>query len=147
MNNLLGSCVAPAGTTASAPDSWSTNPRRSRYMCSRFYSRFLIHLFMARPIFKNDKYKRAREGRTRLLETFCATCSASICLYQKDGSGGLRRMYLDRMLHSHVSLLGKALVCSNGHILGMRVIYKKENRPAFRLIANAVGKKNAKPSD
>ena len=94
--------------------------------------------------FKNDKYKKARGGRSRLLNISCQECGSPICSYQKDGPGNLRRMYIDRIIEPNVSISRKDLSCSKGHLLGIRIVYKKENRPAFRLFADSVVKKVAK---
>src|SRR3989344_72665 len=93
---------------------------------------------------KNDKYRKARGGDSRILEINCQECGAEVCLYQKDGQGNLRRMYLDRITDSKASIRGKALLCPRGHLLGTRIIYKKESRPTFRLFVDAVVKKIAK---
>ena len=96
---------------------------------------------MSKSIFKNDRYKKNIGGCSRLLEISCRKCGSLICLYQKDGSGILRRMYIDRILENKVSLLNKSLACPKGSILGVKVIFKKEKRPAFRLFADSVKKK------
>ncbi len=90
---------------------------------------------------KNDKYKRARGGYSRLLHISCQKCGASVCDYQKDGAGALRRMYIDRISAPEVSTSRKDLSCSNGHLLGIKMIYEKERRPAFRLFVDSVTKK------
>ncbi len=95
---------------------------------------------------KNDKYRKTRGGYSRLLKITCQECDAAVCSYQKDGQGSLRRMYLDRISDPRVSLGEKELLCSKGHLLGTRIIYKKENRHAFRLFVDAVVKKIAKAS-
>ncbi len=94
--------------------------------------------------FKNDKYKKARGGASRLMEIYCQKCNGIICKYQKDGPGSLKRMYLDRISDSTVILSGKTLNCSEGHIVGTRMIYEKEDRPAFRVFADSVIKKTIK---
>lgn len=91
--------------------------------------------------FKNDKFKKNRGGYSRLLSISCEKCGQSICKYQKDGSGNLRRMYIDRIITPKVSIERKDLSCSNGHLLGVRIIYDKEKRPAFRLFVDSVVKK------
>jgi hypothetical protein len=96
---------------------------------------------MKKNTFKNDKYKRVRGGYSRLLAISCEKCGALICQYQKDGPGNLQRMYIDRISDSKVSMTRKDLVCSKGHLLGTKIIYKKENRPAYRLFVDAVTKK------
>ena len=93
---------------------------------------------------KNDKYKKARGGYSRLLRISCQKCGSLICLYQKDGSGGLRRMYVDRISEPEVSLARKDLTCPKGHLLGVKIIYEKEKRPAFRLFVDSVAKKIVK---
>ncbi len=91
--------------------------------------------------FKNDKYKKSRGGYSRLLEISCQKCGSIICSYQKDGPGNLRRMYIDRISDSKISLSKKDLSCHNNHLLGTKMIYEKENRPAFRLFVDAIKKK------
>lgn len=91
--------------------------------------------------FKNDNYKRSRGGYSRLLEISCEKCGEIICRYQKDGPGNLRRMYHDRISDARISISNKSLKCSQGHLLGVAIIYAKENRPAFRLFVDAVKKK------
>ena len=93
---------------------------------------------------KNDKYKKARGGYSRLLQISCQKCGSLICQYQKDGAGNLRRMYVDRISNPTVSLSRKDLTCSKGHLLGVKIIYAKENRPAFRLFVDSVIKKIVK---
>lgn len=94
--------------------------------------------------FKNDKYKKSRGGYSRLLRISCEKCGEQVCLYQKDGPGSLRRMYKDRIIDPKVSLLKKDLSCPNNHLLGVKIIYDKENRPAFRLFVESVIKKIVK---
>jgi hypothetical protein len=96
---------------------------------------------MAKTIFKNDKYKKTRGGYSRLLSISCQKCNKHICNYQKDGPGNLRRMYFDRIIDPEVSISRKDLSCPNKHLLGVKIIYDKENRPAFRLFVDSVTKK------
>ncbi len=79
-----------------------------------------------------------------MLEIACESCGSAVCRYQKDGPGNLRRMYLDRVSDPKVSLDDKGLFCPEGHWLGVKIIYKKEDRPAFRLFVDAVTKKIVK---
>jgi hypothetical protein len=94
-----------------------------------------------KTVFKNDKYKKARGGYSRLLDISCQKCNEHICQYQKDGPGNLRRMYMDRIIDPEVSISKKDLSCSEGHLLGVKIIYEKENRLAFRLFVDSVKKK------
>jgi hypothetical protein len=97
-----------------------------------------------KSLFKNDKYKKARGGYSRLLKISCQKCGEHICSYQKDGPGNLRRMYVDRIVDPDVSVSRKDLSCSKGHLLGVKIIYEKEKRPAFRLFVDSVTKKITK---
>lgn len=86
---------------------------------------------------KNDKYKSARGGWSRLLDITCDNCNSHVCFYQKDGPGPLKRMYKDRMLDLSTSEVD--LVCQNcKQTLGTYIIYEKEKRPAFRLYVSSV---------
>lgn len=95
---------------------------------------------------KNDKYKRTRGGYSRLLSVSCQKCGEHICEYQKDGPGALRRMYVDRIIDPKISISRKDLSCSKNHFIGVKIIYEKENRPAFRLFVDSVIKKIIKSS-
>ena len=94
-----------------------------------------------KKIFKNDKYKKSRGGYSRLLQISCEKCSDIVCKYQKDGPGNLRRMYIDRIIEPSVSVSRKSLLCSSGHVLGVKIIYQKEKRLAFRLFVDSIVKK------
>lgn len=92
--------------------------------------------------FKNDKYKKARGGYSRLLDIACEHCGKHLFYYQKDGPGILKRMYVDRISESRDLILNTNLVCPEcKRILAVPIIYKKENRPALRLFVGAVTKK------
>ena len=97
-----------------------------------------------KTVFKNDKYKRTRGGYSRLLKISCGKCEDPICLYQKDGPGNLRRMYIDRIIDPSVPVTKKDFSCNNGHLMGVKIIYEKENRSAFRLFVDSVKKKIVK---
>lgn len=101
---------------------------------------------MKKVTFKNDKYKKVGGGYSRLLSISCQKCNEYICNYQKDGPGNLRRMYIDRIIDSKVSTSQKDLSCSNKHIIGIKIIYNKEKRPAYRLFVDSVIKKIIKIS-
>ena len=98
---------------------------------------------MPKANLKNDKYRRTRGGHSRLLDLSCSKCGAHLFYYQKDGPGILKRTYLDRIVGSKI---GKSnLVCPKcKELLGVPIIYKKENRPAIRLFEGAVSKKITK---
>jgi len=92
--------------------------------------------------FTNDKYKRVRGGYSRLLRLSCESCGEFLCNYQKDGPGLLKRMYLDRISDEAADIKVDHFACpSCQKILGTRIVYEKENRPAIRLLIGAVNKK------
>jgi hypothetical protein len=90
--------------------------------------------------FKQDNYRRARGGNSRLLDITCSECSNHLFYYQKDGPGIIKRFYLDRIYPSKVK--GKQLTCSKCQsLIGVSVIYKKEARPAYAVFAGTIKKK------
>lgn len=100
--------------------------------------------------FKKDRYQKARGGNSRLLNLSCSKCNSFVALYQKDGPGSLKRIYLDRIF-SPDYLVGidatafkklKPLTCQNcNQILGVPYLYEKEDRPSFRLFDGTISKK------
>jgi len=90
---------------------------------------------------KNDKYRRTRGGYSRLLSISCVKCGSQVCLYQKDGPGVIKRMYLDRIMEPKASITAKELSCAKGHQIGIRMIYEKEDRLAYRVFVDAISKK------
>lgn len=88
---------------------------------------------------KNDKYRKARGGYSRVLQLSCASCGHSLFRYQKDGPGILKRLYLDRIQDYSSSSNLSCPKCKT--VLGVKIIYKKENRPAYRLFVGSVTKK------
>jgi hypothetical protein len=101
---------------------------------------------------KHDKYRKVRGGYSRLLEIHCEHCSHVIALYQKDGPGPLKRMYIDRIaspkeftkLQNVPIKRVPNLICPYcKRLIGIPYIYEKEKRPAFRLFQGSVTKKIA----
>lgn len=63
-------------------------------------------------------------------------------IYQKDGPGILKRLYIDRIAPSMNFDTKKNLKCKKCKIvLGIPTIYQKEHRSAYRLFAGAIEKK------
>lgn len=92
---------------------------------------------------KSDQYRKNRGGYSRFLNIFCDSCQGHVALYQKDGPGELKRMYLDRILAPKIKQ-GKTddFVCSTcGKVVGTFYTYKKEKRSAIRLYQGSVFKK------
>ena len=93
----------------------------------------------------NDRYRKSRGGYSRLLALYCAGCTKYLLQYQKDGTGSLKRLYLDRIVKPSNLLNNKSIKCSAcKRMIGTLYKYKKENRPAFRLYQDAVSKKIVK---
>lgn len=100
--------------------------------------------------FKKDKYKSSRGGHSRLVNILCRKCENIVAVYQKDGPGNLRRMYMDRIF-SPSELTGlqdlnisdiPTLKCKQcEEVLGTPYIYEKEKRNAFRLYQDSVIKR------
>lgn len=102
---------------------------------------------------KRDKYFRDRESTFVILDIGCAKCGKTILLYQKDGRGGLKRLYLNRILapESLASLqdtIGdvkemKMLKCECGADIGLPMLHR-EGRLAFRLVYGSFSKNRYK---
>ena len=95
---------------------------------------------------KSDKYRKARGGFSRILVINCGNCGEQICRYQKDGPGILKRLYLDRISGQETE--SEDLICPVcNELLGVKIIYKKENRPAYRLYVGSITKKITRESN
>ncbi len=99
---------------------------------------------------KRDKYKSARGGYSRFLDIHCHKCNDLVLVYQKDGPGSLKRLYLDRIFAPEKLINLQTLDIKNipllkcrkcGETLGTSYIYLKEKRKAFRLYQDAVTKR------
>jgi ribosomal protein S27E len=95
---------------------------------------------------KNDKYKKIRGGKSKILALYCSNCENQILIYQKDGPGTLKRLYIDRIIvpQKKLSKDNKQLnlICNQcKNLIGYPKIYKKENRQSFQLIPGIISKK------
>ena len=98
-----------------------------------------------------DRYRSVRGGYSRFLNIYCQNCSEHILLYQKDGPGPLKRLYLDRIfapddiigLHTKKNIPN--LLCKKcKQLIAIPGIYKKENRPVYLPLAYSITKKITK---
>jgi hypothetical protein len=100
--------------------------------------------------FKKDKYKITRGTHSRLINLHCSGCETLFAIYQKDGPGNLKRLYLDRIFYpKELTNLDskpldkvpnlKCLICKED--IGTLYIYKKENRKAFKVYQDMIIKK------
>ncbi|OIO07268.1 hypothetical protein AUJ35_02430 [Candidatus Falkowbacteria bacterium CG1_02_41_21] len=95
--------------------------------------------------FKSDRFKKNRGGYSRWLSLSCEKCKNQLMIYQKDGPGILKRLYFDRIVSPDDLKDKEKLECKECKtVLGIRTIYKKESRPAYRLFAGAIEKKIVK---
>ena len=103
------------------------------------------------PKFKIDSSYKRRGGTAQWLVIRCKLCNNLLCLYQKDGSGNLYRLYADRIsdmegnrtlqtLDIHYN--GGLLCPSCKAVFAVSMIYKKDTNPrlAFRIINPGITK-------
>jgi hypothetical protein len=106
---------------------------------------------------KRDSFLANRRGVFRFYTITCRCCATTLCLYQKDGFGSLRRLYLDRVMMDRSAqelspnliqefaqefAIDKKLVCRHcGLMLGLGYVYQRENRPAIALFQDAIVKR------
>lgn len=53
-------------------------------------------------------------------------------------------MYIDRIIEPETLVIKNNIFCLNNHLIGIKIIYEKENRPAFRLFVDSIIKKIVK---
>jgi len=100
---------------------------------------------MKKSPFASDKFRKSRGGYSRLLLLSCEKCKTPLMMYQKDGPGILKRLYVYRIKTPENFKNKKKLECKNCKtLLGVFVVYQKENRPAYRLFSGAIEKKVVK---
>ncbi len=98
--------------------------------------------------FKKDRYSKARGGASKFLFVACGACTTPLFIYQKDGPGALIRYYADRIVwppdlidySPDTAKIGEigALACGScDNLIAVPMIYKPENRLAFRAITGA----------
>ena len=96
-------------------------------------------------------YTENRGSHSQFLNIYCENCGSHLLLYQKDGPGPLKRLYLDRIVApeelSNVQKLKEIpnLICQKcKRLIAITTIYKRENRRAYALLAYVVIKKRGK---
>ena len=105
-------------------------------------------------LFKRDKYRYNRGDYSRFLNIYCNDCKNFILLYQKDGPGILKRLYLDRIFApstlkdlqntTNINII-KNLTCPKcNSLIGIPTVYIKENRYSFNLQQGSIIKKLTK---
>ncbi len=91
--------------------------------------------------FKSDRFKKTRGGYSRWLLVSCEKCRTPLLVYQKDGPGILKRLYLDRIAMPQLQAETKLICKKCKTVLGMPIVYQKEKRRAIRLFAGAIEKR------
>ncbi len=84
--------------------------------------------------YKNPYMKKVRNSFNMIVS--CGFCSKDLVRYQKKGRGGLLNMYINRIIEAEQDLYQeKAFKCMNcDELLGVRVLSKKRNTPAFKML-------------
>lgn len=90
-----------------------------------------------------DKYLKSRGGTAKFLNLFCVKCGKKLFIYQKDGPGPLKRLYLDRIREGNIQN-SKLISCNCGESIGYQYIYPKESRPAIKLFVGTIRKQTIK---
>jgi len=89
---------------------------------------------------KKDAYRKKRGNFSKIILLKCNKCKNKIGYYQKDGSGWLKRCYLDRLyllpkLKPPEFKIEEFLSCQKcKNKFAKAIIFKKENRKAFELL-------------
>src|SRR3990167_4837045 len=94
---------------------------------------------------KRGKFKNARGKYSRFLNIYCSHCGEHILLYQKDGPGVLKRLYLDRIFapeklssQQNIPLIEDIpqLFCSRcERLIAIPGIFSKEQRNVYLLLS------------
>ena len=103
---------------------------------------------------KKDKWFRDRESTYVVLSIGCAACGTEVLLYQKDGRGDLKRLYLNRILAPETLAVLQDTVSDEKQLtmlkcpkcaadIGIPMLHR-EGRLAFRLILGASSKNKVK---
>ena len=90
-----------------------------------------------------DEYWENRDSYSEFLDIYCEKCGTHIALYQKDGPGELRRMYVDRIhapedIKDNVSAQIDLTCKSCNRLIATRRTYEKEQRQAYFIFAYAI---------
>lgn len=101
--------------------------------------------------FIKDTYTQTRGGRSQFLHIYCSHCNAYILLYQKDGPGPLKRLYIDRirapkeLAHLIEQSPLPPLTCQKcKRLIGVPLLYEPEQRKAYTLFAYTINKKRGR---
>lgn len=86
-----------------------------------------------------DQYWTNRHSCSTFLNIICGKCNSKIAVYQKDGPGELKRMYVDRIRETTAFDIKNPptdLVCNTcSRLIATKRIYPKENRLCYIMFA------------
>ena len=101
---------------------------------------------------KKGQFARVR-GVAQFYNLYCAACGSHILLYQKDGIGTFKRLYLDRIFapaqlaawqsFGAISAVPNLTCPQCQALIGVPMIYRPENRFAVRLVPGAFSKRKS----
>jgi len=86
---------------------------------------------------KQDRFSKARGGKSTVLLITCKKCGEDLAVYQKDGPGPLKRLYLDRLVEP-TTVAGELVCKSCKKQVGIPYIYRDEKRPALLVEIDSV---------
>jgi len=96
-----------------------------------------------------DRYFRKKGSTAKIINVKCLNCKERLLIYQKDGSGWLKRCYFNRILwpkkysklKTNKMSNVKDLISVCGKIIGRQIIHK-DGRAAFQLIRGSFKRSN-----
>lgn len=88
----------------------------------------------------DDPYLHSRGGTYVMYDLHCEKCDAKLGIYQKDGPGPLKRLYVDRLQSANAPAHDPMHVwsCLCKRPLAIAMVYPKEDRPCWTLFAHTV---------
>ncbi len=93
---------------------------------------------------KRDRYRKNRGGTSQIYQINCSNCNNSLLKYQKDGIGTLIRLYVDRIVEPKMNGDSNLICPSCGVLIAISMIYKTEDRSAYRLLRGSFTKTKVK---
>lgn len=89
---------------------------------------------------KKDKYLQKRGGSVKILDIFCQNCSKKLFVYQKDGTGQLKRCYFNRIT-GDAKLENNEFFCPQCKEKIGFGIFHIDKRPAIKLLRGKIKRK------
>jgi len=87
-----------------------------------------------------DKYLRRRGGHTKILDILCKNCANKLFVYQKDGTGQLKRCYFNRIMTDNIQLKENEFNCPQcKEKIGFGITHT-DKRLAIKLLRGKISK-------